>query len=462
MKKVDLKEIYSSLSKFANKEITLGGWVRSVRDMKNFAFMDLNDGTSFKGAQVVLHLEKIANYDEVCKMNAGSSVVVKGKVVLTPANPQPFEIEASYVEIQCATDETYPLQKKRHTTEYLREQAYLRPRTNLFNAVFRIRSEVSFAIHSFFNGKGFVYTQTPIITAADCEGGSDVFRITTHNVYDKTKVSTFTPENDFFGKPVFLTPTGQLEGEALALAFGKIYTFGPTFRSENSNTARHASEFWMIEPEVAFNDLKDNMDLIEEMVKYLINHLFVKCSDELEFLNKFVENGLIEKLKAVVDSDFGRISYTEAVKILEQNNEKFEFKAFWGCDLQSEHERYLCEKVFNKPIFVTDYPTEIKAFYMRKNDDGKTVAACDLLVPGVGEMVGGSQREERLDVLLEKIKTFKLKEEDYWWYINLRKFGGVVHSGFGLGLERFLMYATGVSNIRDVQIFSRTPKNCLY
>ncbi len=458
--KTDIKQITSKLEHYGNQTVTLGGWVRSVRDMKTFGFMDLNDGSTLKGAQVVLHANELNNFEQVARLNTGSSVLVTGKVLLTPENKQPFEIVATGVEIVSATDETYPLQKKRHTVEYLREQAYLRPRTNLFNAAFRVRSETSFAIHKFFHDQGFVYTHTPIITGADCEGGSDVFRVTTHNVYDVNSLKEATPQNDFFGKPVFLTPTGQLEGEALALAFGKIYTFGPTFRSENSNTTRHASEFWMIEPEMAFCDLNGNKEVIENMVKFIIKHLFETCKTELEFFNQFVEPGLMDKLTAVLNSEFAHITYTEAIEILKKNNDKFEFKAYWGCDMQSEHERFLCEKVFNKPVFVSNYPKEIKAFYMRLNDDGKTVAACDLLVPGVGEMVGGSQREERLDVLLEKIKEAKLKEEDYWWYINLRKFGGVPHSGFGLGLERFLMYATGISNIRDVQLFPRTPKNC--
>lgn len=460
MKKVDIKEIYANLESYSNKTLNVGGWVRSVRDLKNFAFMDLNDGTSFKGAQIIFTPETLENYADVAKLNAGSSVYVCGTVVLTPENKQPFEIRAENVQIFSATDESYPLQKKRHSLEYLREQAYLRPRTNLFNATFRVRSEMSFAIHKFFKDNGFIYTHTPIITGLDCEGGSDVFRVTTHNVYDTTTLKDATPENDFFGKKVFLTPTGQLEGEAMALAFSKIYTFGPTFRSENSNTTRHASEFWMIEPEVAFCDLNDNMELIEKMVKYLINYMFENCNVELEFFNQFVEQGLIDKLKVVLNNEFGKITYTEAIEILEKNNHAFEFKVYWGCDLQSEHERYLCEQVFKKPLFVTDYPEEIKAFYMRRNDDNKTVAACDLLVPGVGEMVGGSQREERLDVLIEKLEKANLNAEDYWWYINLRKFGSVVHSGFGLGFERLLMYITGNSNIRDVQLFSRTPKNC--
>ena len=462
MKKQDIKTLYNSYRNLDGKQVTVAGWVRSVRDVKEFGFIDLNDGTSFKGVQIVFTKDSCKNYDEISKLNAGSSMICKGTLVLTPDNKQPFEIKADNVEIVCPTDSEYPLQKKRHSIEFLREIAYLRPRTNLFNAVFRVRSQTSFAIHKFFNERGFVYTHTPIITGADCEGGSDVFRVTTHNFYDKKEMQTATPENDFFGKNVFLTPTGQLEGEALALAFSKIYTFGPTFRSENSNTTRHASEFWMIEPEVAFNDLADNMDLIEEMVKYLINYLMDNCATELEFFNNFVDRGLLDRLNHVAKSEFVRVSYTDAIKQLEKYNDQFEFKAYWGCDMQSEHERFLTEQIYKKPVFVTDYPKEIKAFYMRLNDDGKTVAACDLLVPGVGEMVGGSQREERLDVLKEQMAIRNLKEEDYWWYLNLRKYGSVVHSGFGLGFERFLMYVTGVNNIRDVQIFPRTPKNCNY
>lgn len=461
MKKIDIKKLHASPADFSDKQVVVGGWVRSVRDLKNFAFMDLNDGSAFKGAQIVLNAESVENFEVASKLNAGSSVLVEGKFVYTPENKQPFEIVASKVEVLSATDETYPLQKKRHTVEYLREHAYLRARTNLFNATFRVRSETSFAIHKFFNEKGFVYAHTPIITGLDCEGGSDVFNVTTFSPYNlEDKGKKRTPENDFFGKPVFLTPTGQLEGEAMALAFGNVYTFGPTFRSENSNTARHASEFWMIEPEMAFCDLNGNMEVIEEMVKYIISHLFEKCSVEIDFFDAFVEKGLKEKLSKVLESSFEKITYTKAIEILQQSGVSFEFKPEWGMDLQSEHERYICEKVFNKPVFVTDYPAEIKAFYMKLNEDGKTVAACDLLVPGVGEMVGGSQREDKYDVLYDKTVAAGLDPEEYWWYLNLRKFGSVPHSGFGLGLERFLMYATGVSNIRDVQLFARTPQNC--
>lgn len=459
--KDDIKKLYLEHEKLEGKIVMLGGWVRTVRDNKNFGFIDLNDGTSFKGVQIVFTPE-IKNYQEVAKLNAGSSLMCEGVLVNTPDNKQPFEVKAKKIEIICATDSNYPLQKKGHSLEFLREQAYLRPRTNLFNAVFRVRSEIAYAIHTFFKGKGFVYVHTPIITGADCEGGSDVFRVTTHKFYDKEYMKTATPENDFFGKNVFLTPTGQLEGEAFALAFSKVYTFGPTFRSENSNTTRHASEFWMIEPEMAFYDLNDNMTLIEEMVKYLIKHVFDNCREELEFFNNFVDKTLIERLDLVLKSEFVKITYTDAVETLKKHNDKFEYKVEWGSDLQSEHERFLTEQIYKKPVFITNYPKDFKAFYMRLNDDKKTVSACDLLVPGVGEIVGGSQREERLNVLLDMIKEKGLDEKDYWWYINLRKYGGVVHSGFGLGFERILMYLTGVQNIRDVELFPRTPKNCEY
>lgn len=462
MELTDIKKLYSKSKELQNCEVEVGGWVRSVRDNKNFGFIDLNDGTCFKGVQIVLTPENCKNYDEVARLNAGSSIICVGTLVLTPENKQPFEILAKNVEIISKTEADYPLQKKGHSLEFLREQAYLRPRTNLFNAIFRVRSEIAFAIHSFFKKEGFLYTHTPIITGADCEGGSDVFRVTTHNFYDKRQMEKATPQNDFFGKNVFLTPTGQLEGEAMALAFSRIYTFGPTFRAENSNTTRHASEFWMIEPEMAFYDLKGNMELIEKMVKYLISYMFDNCVDELDFFNSFVDKGLKERLNHVLTSEFVRLPYTKAVEILEKVNDRFEYKVSWGIDLQSEHERYLTEQVYKKPVFLTDFPRDFKAFYMRLNEDKKTVAACDLLVPNIGEIVGGSQREERLDTLLEQIKFHNLKEKDYEWYINLRKYGGVVHSGFGLGFERILMYLTGVSNIRDVLLFPRTPNNCDY
>ncbi len=459
MNRTDIRQIYENVEKFNNLQVKVGGWVKSARDMKNFAFLTISDGTCFSNAQIVLN-NNLDNFSKACKLNAGSSLEIEGIVKYTPSNKQPFEINASKINILSKTDDSYPLQKKGHSIEFLREIAYLRPRTNLFNAVFRVRSEMSYAIHEFFHKKGFVYVHTPIITAADCEGGSDVFRLTNLDIYNESRKIPLKPNNDFFGKPVFLTPTGQLEGEALALAYTKIYTFGPTFRAENSNTTRHANEFWMIEPEMAFCDLTGLLDNIEEFVKYLISYLLKNCKDEVEFFNKFVDNTLLDRLNMVVNSSFARISYTEAVKLLEKHNDEFEFKISWGDDLQSEHERYLCEKIFKKPVFVTDYPKEIKAFYMRLNDDNKTVAASDLLVPGIGEMVGSSQREERLDVLRQKLKDANLKEEDYWWYVNLRKFGSVYHSGYGLGFERFLMYVTGINNIRDVQLFPRTPKNC--
>lgn len=461
MKKIDIKQIYDNVNYYLSNPVTVGGWVKSARDLKSFAFVDLTDGTCFASLQVVVN-NNLENFNKVAHLNSGSSVSITGNIVLTPNNKQPFELQAHTVNIISETDTDYPLQKKRHSVEFLREIAYLRPRTNLFNSVFRVRSKAAFLIHKFFNEKNFVYVHTPIITGADCEGGSDVFRVTTHNIFDKKEMEKATSENDFFGKNVYLTPTGQLEGEALALAFSKVYTFGPTFRSENSNTSRHASEFWMIEPEVAFNEMEENMDLIEEMIKYLIGNLLKECASEINFFNQFVDNALIERLKNVVNSEFARITYTEAISLLEKNNNNFEFKVFWGCDMQSEHERYLCEEVFARPVFVTDYPKHIKAFYMRLNDDNKTVKACDLLVPGIGEMVGGSEREERLDVLKTRIAECDLKESDYWWYVNLRKYGTVKHSGFGLGFERFLMYVTGVTNIRDVLLFPRTPKNCEY
>ena len=461
MNKIDLVTLDKNLNEYQDKNVTIGGWIRSTRDNKSFGFIDLNDGTTFKGVQVVIN-DSMENFGQVVKLNAGSSVLINGKLVLTPENKQPYEIVAESVEILSSTDESYPIQKKRHTVEFLRENAYLRGRTNLFNAVFRVRNACAYAIHNFFQSENFMYVHTPIITSADCEGGSDVFRVTTHNFYDKKVMEEATPENDFFGKNVFLTPTGQLEAEAFALTFSKVYTFGPTFRSENSNTARHASEFWMIEPEMAFCDLKGDMVVMEKMIKYIINYVFEHCPQELEFLNQFVEKGLIDKLKSVVSTDFAHCTYTKAIEILKENNANFEYKVEWGIDLQSEHERYLCEQVFKKPVFVTDYPVDIKAFYMRMNDDGKTVAACDLLAPGIGEIIGGSQREERYDVLLEKIHKFNLKPEDYSWYLDLRRYGSVVHSGFGLGFDRILMYITGISNIRDAQFCPRTPKNCAF
>lgn len=456
MKKTDITYIYKDLEKYRDKDVVLGGWVRSVRDMKNFGFIDLNDGSTFKGAQIVIN-NTLDNYTNVAKLNAGSSIIVTGKVIITPNAKQPFEIQASEIKILCATDETYPLQKKGHSPEFLREQAYLRPRTNLFNAIFRVRSEASFALHQYFNNLGFVYVHAPILTSSDCEGAGELFKVSTQDIYSGKKLN---PEDELLGKAVYLSPSCQLEGEAFALALNKIYTFGPSFRAENSNTIKHVNEFWHIEPEMAFYELQDDMDVMEGMIKYVINYLFEKCENELKFFDSFVEKGLLEKLHNVTDNEFARVTYTDAIKELEKNNQNFEFKASWGCDLQTEHEKYLSEKVYGKPVFVYNYPKDIKAFYMRLNDDGKTVKATDLLVPGIGELCGASEREERYDVLLNRIKELNLDEENYWWYLNLRKFGSVKHSGFGMGFDRFIMYVTGMTNIRDVLPFPRTPKNC--
>ena len=459
MKLIDIKRLHKEFSQLDGKEVEIGGWVRSVRDNKNFGFIDLNDGTSFKGVQIVFNVENCKNYQEVAKLNAGSSLKCKGKLVTTPQNKQPFEIQASEIEIICKTDTDYPLQKKGHSMEFLRENAYLRPRTNLFNAVFRVRSESSYALHKFFNEEGYVYVQAPILTSSDCEGAGELFRVSTQNIYSGKKLE---PKDELFGKSVFLSPSCQLEGEAFALSMGKIYTFGPSFRAENSNTVKHANEFWHIEPEMAFHELFDDMDVMEKMIKYVINYLFEKCPNELQFFDSFVEKGLINKLKNVTDNEFARITYDEAIKQLEKNNNNFEFKVSWGCDLQSEHEKYLTQVVYGKPVFVYNYPKEIKAFYMRVNEDNKTVKATDLLVPGIGELCGASEREERYDVLLNRIHELGLSEKDYWWYLNLRKFGSVKHSGFGMGFDRFIMYVTGMQNIRDVIPFPRTPKNCEY
>lgn len=460
MKKVDIKLIHQDKEKFGGQEVVVAGWVKSSRSNGTFGFIDLNDGTSFKGLQIVFTKDKLANFDVVEKLNTGSAIMCKGEIVLTPENKQPFEMQAQEIMVISATDSEYPLQKKKHSLEFLREIAYLRPRTNLFNAVFRVRSELSFLLHEFFNKNGFVYVHTPIITSSDCEGGSELFRVTTQDIYDEKK--QFDPKDELFGKKTFLTPTGQLEGEACAAAFGKIYTFGPTFRAENSNTTRHLNEFWHLEPEVSFMDLNGLMDLEEEMMKYIIAGIMKKCPDEMAFFNNFVDKGLLDRLNNVVHSEFGHITYTDAIEILKKNNEKFAFKVEWGCDIQTEHERYLSEEVFKKPVFVTDYPKEIKAFYMKINEDGKTVRGCDLLFPGIGEVTGGSERETDYNKLKAIMDEKGLKEEDYWWYMNLRKFGSVEHSGFGLGFERILMYVTGVSNIRDVILFPRTPNNCEY
>lgn len=463
-KRVAIKSLYRNPEMYADKQITVMGWARTIRDSKSFGFIELNDGSFFKNLQIVVESSKLSNYDEVVKQNVGASFIIKGVLILTPEAKQPFELKATSCVVEGTSTPDYPLQKKRHSVEYLREIAYLRPRTNMFSAVFRIRSQAAFAIHKFFNEQGFVYVHTPIITGSDCEGAGEMFQVTTLDpakpkLNDKGEVDY---KQDFFGTKASLTVSGQLNAETYALAFGNVYTFGPTFRAEKSNTARHAAEFWMIEPEMAFADLSDDMDMAESMVKYIIKNVMENCPEELEFLNKFVDTGLLDRLNNVVNSEFVRLTYTEAITILEKNKSNFEFPVFWGCDLQSEHERYLTEVVYKKPVFLTDYPKEIKAFYMRLNDDGKTVAASDLLVPGIGELIGGSQREERLDVLLQKLKDFNLKEEDYWWYLNLRRYGGVTHSGFGMGFERMVMYLTGISNIRDVLPFPRTVDNLNY
>lgn len=464
MKRELVKGIYENLEAYDGKTVVLGGWARSIRDSKAFGFIDLNDGSCFKSAQVVFERDKIENYDEIAKQNVGASLVVEGTVAATPEMKQPFEIKAVKITVEGTSTPDYPLQKKRHTLEYLREQAYLRPRTNLFSAVFRVRSEAAFAIHQFFNERGFVYVHTPLITASDCEGAGEMFRVTTLDPDNipRNENGAVDWSQDFFGKSTNLTVSGQLEAETFALAFGNVYTFGPTFRAENSNTARHAAEFWMIEPEIAFADLNDDMQLAWDMIKAIINHVLKNCRQELEFFNSFVDKGLIERLEKLAVSDYQKVTYTEAIELLQKSGEKFNFPVEWGCDLQTEHERYLTEKIYNKPVFVIDYPKEIKAFYMRLNDDNKTVAAMDLLVPGVGEIIGGSQREERLDVLLARMEELGFKEEDYDWYLKLRKYGGTKHAGYGLGFERIIMYLTGVANIRDVIPYPRTVGNAQY
>lgn len=452
-----IKKIYRESKNFSGNDVKVSGWVRTLRDSKTFGFIELNDGSFFKNVQIVFE-ENLENFKEITKLPICTSLSVEGTVVLTPESKQPFEIKAKKITVEGKSSSDYPLQKKRHTLEYLRTIAHLRPRSNIFSAVFRVRSLAAYAVHKFFNEKGFVYVNTPIITGSDCEGAGEMFRLTTldMNNIPKDKEGKIDFSQDFFGKEANLTVSGQLSAETLALAFRNVYTFGPTFRAENSNTARHAAEFWMIEPEMAFAELKDYMDVAEDLVKYVINYVRENAPEEMEFFNSFVDKELFARLDNVANSDFGRISYTEAVDILVKSGENFQYPVEWGIDLQTEHERYLTEKVFKKPIFVTDYPKDIKAFYMRLNEDGKTVAAADLLVPGVGEIIGGSQREERLDVLENRIEQMGLKKEDYWWYLELRKYGETKHSGFGLGFERILMYMTGVSNIRDVIPFPRT------
>jgi len=455
---VKIKELYQKQNDFKGKTVTVKGWVRSIRDMKAYGFIDLNDGSSFKGVQIVIEEKTLSNFNDIVRQNVGAALVITGEFKLTEGAKQPFEISASEIAVEGESTPEYPLQKKRHSPEFLRTIAHLRPRTNLYSAVFKIRSVTGHAIHSFFQERGFVNVHTPIITCSDAEGAGEMFHVTT---LDMSKIPVGADgavdyNEDFFGKKAGLTVSGQLNAEAFALAFGGVYTFGPTFRAENSNTPRHVAEFWMIEPEIAFADLNDDMKLAEDMLKYVIKDVMEKCSDELEFLNNFVDKQLLERLNFVANAEFAHITYTEAIDILQKSGKTFEFPVTWGCDLQTEHERYLTEEYCKKPVFVTDYPKDIKAFYMRLNDDGKTVAAMDLLAPGIGEIIGGSQREERADVLQARIIEMGLDEETYWWYLELRRYGGTKHAGFGLGFERLLMYLTGVSNIRDVLPFPRT------
>ena len=461
MKRTRIVQIYKNAEEYDRKTITVCGWVRTLRDMKNFGFIELSDGSSFKGIQVVFDRDALSNYDEITRQNVGAALVVSGTLVLTPDAKQPFELKAGSITVEGASSPDYPLQKKRHSVEFLRSIAHLRPRTNLFTAVFRVRSVAAAAIHSFFQDRGFIYVHTPIITGSDCEGAGEMFRVTTLDIKNppRTPDGCVDSSRDFFGKETSLTVSGQLDAENFAMAFGDVYTFGPTFRAENSNTQRHSAEFWMIEPEIAFADLTDDMDLAEDLIKYIIRTVLEKCPQEMDFFNAFVDKGLLERLHNVAENEFSRISYTEAVGILEAVKDKFEYPVYWGCDLQTEHERYLTEQHFKRPVFVTDYPKEIKAFYMRLNDDQKTVAATDCLVPGIGEIIGGSQREERLDVLEARMAECNLLCDDYWWYLDLRRYGGTKHAGFGLGFERMIMYLTGVSNIRDVIPYPRTVGN---
>ena len=461
MELIDVRELYRNKDRYIGKQVSVGGWVRSVRDSKTFGFVVLNDGTYFETLQVVYH-DKMENFAEVSKLNVGSAIIVKGELVATPEAKQPFEIQAEEVLIEGTSTADYPLQKKRHTLEYLRTQTHLRARTNTFQAVFRVRSLIAYAIHQYFQDRDFVYVHTPIITGSDAEGAGEMFRVTTLDLDNlpRTEDGKLDTTQDFFGKETNLTVSGQLNGETYAMAFKNIYTFGPTFRAENSNTTRHAAEFWMIEPEIAFADLKDDMAMAEGMLKYVINYVLEHAPEEMQFFNQFIDQGLLERLTSVANSSFGHVTYTEAVSILEKNNDNFDYKVFWGCDLQTEHERYLTEQVFKKPVFVTDYPKEIKAFYMKLNEDNKTVAAMDLLVPGIGEIIGGSQREDDYDKLVKRMEELKLKTEDYDFYLDLRKYGSARHAGFGLGFERCVMYLTGMGNIRDVVPFPRTVNNC--
>ncbi len=461
MKDITVRNLFKETNKFENKEITIEGWVKTLRDSKTFGFIELNDGTFFKNVQVVFN-DTLNNFEKVRKLTLSSSIKVTGNFVATPNAKQAFEIQATKIEIESLADNTYPLQKKKHSFEYLRTIAHLRPRTNTFNAVFRVRSVLAYAIHKFFQEQNFVYVNTPILTGSDAEGAGEMFNVNSFDLSNvpKTEDGKIDFSKDFFGRAAHLTVSGQLNGETFAESFCNIYTFGPTFRAENSNTVKHAAEFWMIEPEICFADLEDDMDLAENMVKYTFKYVLDNCPEEMEFFNKFIDKGLLDRLNHVINSDFARVSYTDAIKELEKHNDEFEYKVSWGVDLQTEHERYLCEKIYKKPVFVKDYPKDIKAFYMKQNPDGKTVAAADLLVPGIGEIIGGSQREEDYNKLLTRMKELDMPIENYDWYLDLRKYGSCVHSGFGLGFERAIMYLTGMQNIRDVIPFPRTPKNC--
>mgnify|MGYP000452978356 CR=1 FL=1 len=461
MELVTVKELYRKTDDYLDKEVMIGGWVRSIRDSKAFGFIVVNDGSFFEPVQVVYH-DTMENFKEISKLNVGAAILVKGILVATPQAKQPFEIQAEEITIEGASAPDYPLQKKRHTLEYLRTMTHLRPRTNTFQAVFRVRSLAAYAIHKFFQERGFVYVHTPLITGSDCEGAGEMFQVTTMDLLNppKTEDGDLDYSRDFFHKHTSLTVSGQLNAETFAQAFRDVYTFGPTFRAENSNTTRHAAEFWMIEPEIAFADLEDDMMLAESMLKYVINYVIEHAPEEMAFFNNFVDKGLLDRLENVVNNDFARVTYTEAIKILSKHNDKFDYKVSWGCDLQTEHERYLTEQIYKRPVFVTDYPKEIKAFYMKLNEDGKTVAAVDCLVPGIGEIIGGSQREDDYDKLLARIQDMGLKEEDYKFYLDLRKYGSARHAGFGLGFERCVMYLTGMANIRDVIPFPRTVNNC--
>ena len=463
MKEITIRKLFKNTTDYINKTISIEGWVKSLRDSKTFGFIELNDGTFFKNIQIVFNNE-LSNFDDICKLTLSSSIKVTGKMVETPNAKQPFEIQATKIEIESLADNDYPLQKKKHSFEYLRTIAHLRPRTNTFNAVFRVRSVFAYAIHKFFQEQGFVYVHTPLITGSDAEGAGEMFNVNSFNLENlpKTDDGKVDYSKDFFSKPAHLTVSGQLNAETYAESFCNVYTFGPTFRAENSNTVKHAAEFWMVEPEICFADLKDDMDLAEAMIKYTFKYVLDNCPEEMEFFNKFIDKDLLERLNHVINSDFARVTYTDAVRELEKHNYEFEYKVSWGVDLQTEHERYLCEKIYKKPVFVMDYPKDIKAFYMKQNPDGKTVAASDLLVPGIGEIIGGSQREENYDKLLTRMKELNMPIENYNWYLDLRKYGSCVHSGFGLGFERGIMYLTGMQNIRDVIPFPRTPKNCDY